>query len=70
MGYVHISPEYYITAPNNATVSASEVKVLQGEVNWDGNTGTGVPSISSFAAHHWYFEEADGCLGPGLPWKV
>ncbi|KAJ5279381.1 hypothetical protein N7478_004753 [Penicillium angulare] len=70
MGYVHISPEYYITAPNNATVSASEVQVLQGEVNWDGNTGTGIPSIGAFAAHHWYFEEADGCIGSGTPLKV
>ncbi|KAJ5690306.1 hypothetical protein N7462_004698 [Penicillium macrosclerotiorum] len=70
MGYVHVSPEYYITAPNNASVSANDIKVLEGEVNWDGNTGTGVPSLSAFPAHHWYFERADGCKGPGLPWKV
>ncbi|CAI7578791.1 unnamed protein product [Penicillium manginii] len=69
MGYVHVSPEYYITAPNNATVSASEVQVLKGDINWEGNTGTGVPSLTAFDAHHWYFNEADGCLGAGLPLK-
>ncbi|KAJ5881321.1 uncharacterized protein N7473_012374 [Penicillium subrubescens] len=70
MGYVHISPEYYITAPNNVTVSASQVQVLEGEVNWNGNTGTGMPSPTDFPAHHWYFEEADACKGPGLPLKI
>ncbi|KAL2830342.1 Alpha/Beta hydrolase protein [Aspergillus cavernicola] len=72
MGYVHISPEYWITAPDNATVSASEVEVLQGEVNLNGNTGTGIPDVpdlTAFAAHHWYFEKADACIGPGLPFK-
>lgn len=70
MGYVHISPEYYITAPNNATVSENQVQVLKGEINWNGNTGTGPPSPMAFPAHHWYFEEADACKGPGLPLKV
>ncbi|KAJ5159960.1 uncharacterized protein N7482_006964 [Penicillium canariense] len=70
MGYVHISPEYYITAPNNASVSANQVTVLEGEVNFNGNTGTGIPLLTSFPAHHWYFEEADACNGPGLPLKV
>lgn len=33
MGYVHVSPEYYVTAPNNATVSANQMQVLWGEIN-------------------------------------
>lgn len=70
MGYVHVSPEYFITSPNNATVSPSDVEVLQGEVNWQGNTGTGPPLLTDFPAHHWYFEEADACKGPGLPVRV
>jgi pimeloyl-ACP methyl ester carboxylesterase len=69
MGYVHISPEYYITAPNNATVTASDVKVIEGAVSFEGNTGTGIPTIASFDAHHWYFEEADAGVGEGLPFK-
>ncbi|KAJ5697691.1 mono and diacylglycerol lipase precursor [Penicillium malachiteum] len=70
MGYVHVSPEYYITSPNNVTVTSDDIKVLEGEVNWEGNTGTGAPSLTEFPAHHWYFEEADGCKGSGLPWKI
>lgn len=70
MGYVHVSPEYYIISSNNATVTTSDVKVLEGSINWDGNTGTGVPGLTDFDAHHWYFEEADGCKGPGLPFKI
>ncbi|CAG7928653.1 unnamed protein product [Penicillium olsonii] len=69
MGYVHISPEYYITAPNNATVKPSEVEVIEGDVSFKGNTGTGLPSISAFAAHHWYFRQADAGLGAGIPLK-
>ncbi|KAL2833185.1 mono and diacylglycerol lipase [Aspergillus pseudoustus] len=73
MGYVHVSPEYWITAPDNATVRESEVEVLDGAVNWNGNTGTAtvpdVPDVAEFDAHHWYFEEVDACLGPGIPFK-
>lgn len=70
MGYVHVSPEYYITSPNNVTVSTSDVQVLKGEVNWNGNTGTGIPNTSEFADHRWYFQGVDSCLDPGTPWKV
>ncbi|KAJ6134015.1 hypothetical protein N7523_000337 [Penicillium sp. IBT 18751x] len=69
MGYVHVSPEYYITSGNNVTVTTGDIQVLDGEVNVQGNTGTGVPTIEAFSAHHWYFERADGCIGPGIPWK-
>jgi len=69
MGYVHVSPEYHITSGNNLTVSTGDIEVLNGEVNWQGNTGTGFPSLDDFPAHHWYFERTDGCIGPGLPFK-
>lgn len=68
MGYVHVSPEYWITAPNNDThVTTKQVEVLPGLVNYNGNTGTGPPLLTDFPAHHWYFEHADACIGPGLP---
>lgn len=70
MGYVHVSPEYYITSPNNATVSAGDIQVLDGDINWQGNTGTGVPLLSAFPAHHWYFLRTDGCIGSGTPFKA
>ncbi|KGO77632.1 Lipase, class 3 [Penicillium italicum] len=40
MGYVHVSPEYWITSPNNSTVSTSEIKVIDGDVSFDGNNRT------------------------------
>lgn len=70
MGYVHVSPEYFITSPNNVTVSIDDVEVLKGEVNFEGNTGTGLPSLEDFSDHHWYFERTDGCIAPGLPFRV
>ncbi|KAI9036528.1 lipase family protein [Aspergillus affinis] len=69
MGYQHVSPEYWITSGDNTTVTASDIEVLEGNVNWKGNTGTGLPLLTDFHAHHWYFEKADGCKGPGLPFK-
>lgn len=70
-GYVHVSPEYWITAPNNDThVTTQQVEVLPGLVNYNGNTGTGPASPTDFPAHHWYFEHADACIGPGMPPKV
>ncbi|KAB8242168.1 Alpha/Beta hydrolase protein [Aspergillus flavus] len=69
MGYVHISPEYYITAPDNTTVTDNQVTVLDGYVNFKGNTGTsgGLPDLLAFHSHVWYFIHADACKGPGLP---
>lgn len=66
LGYVHISPEYYITSPNNVTVTTSDIQVLEGYVNFDGNTGQ---VSTDFSNHKYYFLEADGCKGPGLPLK-
>ncbi|KAI9925423.1 hypothetical protein ASPWEDRAFT_69470 [Aspergillus wentii DTO 134E9] len=69
MGYVHVSPEYYITSGNNVTVKTSDIQVYNGDVTFQGNTGTGLPDLTDFSAHHWYFEEADACKGPGLPFR-
>ncbi|KAJ5546255.1 hypothetical protein N7494_003840 [Penicillium frequentans] len=70
MGYVHVSPEYWITSGDNVTVTTSDVQKLEGTVNLNGNTGTGALLISDIPAHHWYFEQADGCLGAGLPFRA
>ncbi|KAE8154107.1 Alpha/Beta hydrolase protein [Aspergillus avenaceus] len=67
MGYVHTSPEYFITAPDNATITEKDVTVLEGDVNFDGNTGTGLPDVLAFHSHVWYFIHADACKGEGLP---
>ncbi|RAL12635.1 lipase family protein [Aspergillus homomorphus CBS 101889] len=67
MNYVHISPEYHISAGNNVTVRPQDVEVYQGHVNFAGNTGTGLPLLTDFPDHSWYFRRADGCKGEGLP---
>ncbi|KAJ5177920.1 uncharacterized protein N7500_000619 [Penicillium coprophilum] len=69
MGYVHVSPEYWITSPNNATVSTSDIEVIQGDVSFAGNTGTGLPLLTDFEAHIWYFVQVDAGKGDGLPFK-
>lgn len=70
MGYVHVSPEYWITTPDNATVSTSEIGVIEGDVSFDGNTGTGLPLLSQFEAHHWYFRCVDAGIGEGHPFRL
>lgn len=69
MGYVHISPEYWITSPDTATVSTSAIDVIEGDVSFNGNTGTGIPLLSEFDAHHWYFLYVDSGIGDGTPFK-
>lgn len=70
MGYVHVSPEYWITSPNNVTVSTSDIQVLEGEINRNGNTGNDIPDLSKVDDHHWYFERTDDCLASGTPFRV
>jgi hypothetical protein len=67
MGYVHISPECFITTADNATVTEKDVTVLEGDVNFNGNTGTGLPDGLAFHSHVWYFNHVDACKGPALP---
>ncbi|KAJ5799837.1 uncharacterized protein N7518_001905 [Penicillium psychrosexuale] len=69
MGYVHISPEYWITSPNNVTVGASDIKVIDGDISFAGNTGTGLPSLEDFEAHKWYFMKTDAGKNEGRPFK-
>ncbi|KAI9670145.1 MAG: hypothetical protein M1817_004482 [Caeruleum heppii] len=60
-GYVHISPEYWISK-GEAVVNPNDILVLEGSVNWRGNTGTGGFNVD---AHGTYFGEIADC-GPGL----
>ncbi|KAJ5747397.1 uncharacterized protein N7511_009093 [Penicillium nucicola] len=69
MGYAHVSPEYWITSGDNTPVAASDISVVDGILSLGGNAGTGVPLISDFHAHHWYFEKTDGCLNTDVPFK-
>lgn len=57
-GFVHASPEYWITSGNNVTVTTSDIQVIQGIGSTDGNAGTIDPDIE---AHNWYIVNIDGC---------
>jgi hypothetical protein len=58
MGYVHISPEYYINKPNRQEVSAGDIKTYDGAMNLRGNMAWLIMDIE---AHRWYFESVYTC---------
>ncbi|KAJ4384228.1 hypothetical protein N0V86_001075 [Didymella sp. IMI 355093] len=59
MGYVHISPEYYIGVKNKVDVKAGDFQVLQGSVNlFKGNAAW---LITDVEAHRWYFTQMYTC---------
>ncbi|KAJ9641119.1 hypothetical protein H2199_005787 [Coniosporium tulheliwenetii] len=65
-GFVHISPEYYISSGNNVPVTANDVAVYEGNINFRGNTGK---LFLDTDAHGWYFNKIGDC-GPDFEiWK-
>ena len=60
MGYVHMSPEYYIDRPNGEDVQTGDVQVYQGAVNFRGNMKW---DAMDGAAHMWYFNSMSTCNG-------
>ena len=60
LGFVHISPEYYISSATGAPVTANDITKLTGSVNLLGNTGN-VGSGTDVAAHGWYFNKISAC---------
>ncbi|KAL2220444.1 putative extracellular lipase, partial [Thermoascus aurantiacus ATCC 26904] len=57
-GYSHYSPEYWITSPNNVTVTTADIQVIQGIDSDAGNAGTDGLSTD---AHGWYFGPISAC---------
>jgi pimeloyl-ACP methyl ester carboxylesterase len=58
MGFVHVSPEYYVDAVNGAEVGAGDVRVYGGAVSLEGN---GRWLEIDAEAHRWYFGRVYGC---------
>jgi len=68
LGFVHISPEYFIDKGNDIVPTANDIKQLSGDVNMLGNTGE--PFKLDIAAHLWYFGKISGCSPhDGIQWK-
>ena len=60
LGFVHISPEYYISTGNEVPVTAGDITELNGAINLNGNTGN-LKSLDDLAAHGWYFNKVGAC---------
>jgi predicted lipase len=58
MGYVHVSPEYYINKPNKQDVQTGDMKVYEGAINMKGNMAWLLMDIE---AHRWYFSSVYTC---------
>lgn len=59
MGYVHVSPEYYIGTKNKVDVKGSDFQVIQGSINlFKGNAAW---LITDVEAHRWYFTRMYDC---------
>lgn len=62
MGYVHISPEYYIGVKNKVDVQAGDFKVYDGAINL--LKGNAAWLITDVEAHRWYFTQMYKCADP------
>ena len=60
LGFVHISPEYYIRTGNYVPVTASDIDELTGSVNLLGNT-LNIGNGFDLNAHGWYFNNISAC---------
>lgn len=66
LGFVHISPEYWITAPTNVPPTPADITRLDGSVNLKGNTGQVALDTD---AHGWYFGAVSSCSPGGIEFK-
>ncbi|KAI8937728.1 hypothetical protein NX059_005428 [Plenodomus lindquistii] len=58
MGFVHISPEYYINKPNKQEVQVGDIKTYEGALNLKGNSAWIAVDVE---AHRWYFSRMYSC---------
>ena len=58
LGFSHPSPEYWITSGDDVTVTASDIKVIEGIDSRSGNAGAFGESTS---AHSWYIIDISAC---------
>ncbi|KAL9022101.1 MAG: hypothetical protein Q9185_000719 [Variospora sp. 1 TL-2023] len=68
LGFVHISPEYYISSPNDVVPTANDITKYTGAVNLLGNSGNNPLNID-LSAHGWYFNAISACGGSDFEFK-
>ena len=68
LGFVHVSPEYYIPTLTGVEPTSQDVSVFEGNVNLNGNTGNDKDKTDT-EAHGWYFAEVAACGPVGFEWK-
>lgn len=68
LGFVHISPEYYITSGNNVTPTPADITVFTGSNDLRGNAGNN-PLDWNLDNHGWYFNKIGACGGGGFEFK-
>lgn len=66
LDYAHVSPEYWITSPTNATVTADDIQVSSGVVDLEGNQGQVNSSVED---HRFYFNRISACGSGGIEIK-
>jgi len=64
MGYVHISPEYYISSGIGATPTVGDITVHDGLTEKEGNAAW---FITDMFAHLWYFNSIAQCSDGTAP---
>ena len=69
LGFVHISPEYYISSPNGVAPAPADITRYEGSVNLLGNSGNN-PLQLDIGAHGWYFNQIGACGGSDFEFKA
>lgn len=63
LGFVHVSPEYYISSANYVPVTTADVTEFVGDDETQGNAGQDSIDVT---AHRWYFNNISDCYPGGF----
>ena len=68
LGYVHVSPEYYISSGIGVTPTPADITEFIPSDDLRGNAGNN-PFALTVNAHGWYFNKIGACGGSGFEFK-
>lgn len=69
LGFVHVSPEYYISSGNTVPPTPADITQYTGSINLQGNTGNNALKLT-LTAHGFYFNEIGACGGSDFEFKA